>query len=166
MKHLKHLKYTLATWALLGRMEARWCGGQQWRMKLVVRQRHGQLLGERSVTRISSPSPACWSIHRGGTLIRWRRPRHASSMKAVTARRQRSRGGWDRLGLIGNATRRRQRGETTQRRPQGMGATRREHGATWTFGGETEWGGRMGMVTRKGNVQRASDRVDGTSGRE
>jgi hypothetical protein len=56
MKHLKHLKHTLITWALLGRMEARRRGGRWRRMDVVVQRRHGQLADGCSVTRISSPS--------------------------------------------------------------------------------------------------------------
>jgi hypothetical protein len=68
MKHLKHLKYTLATWALLRRMEARWRRSRRRHVDLVMRQRQGQPAGGCSITRILSPSPACWSIHRGGSL--------------------------------------------------------------------------------------------------
>jgi hypothetical protein len=62
MKHLKHLKHILATWPLLGRMEARRRGGRRRRMDLDVQQRHMQLVGGPDVTRIWSSSPACWSI--------------------------------------------------------------------------------------------------------
>jgi hypothetical protein len=118
------------------------------RMELAMRQRHEQLVGGCSVTRISSLLPACWSIRRGGSPSRCRLLPLASSVEAVAAsgpaavRRQCSGGGRGRLGPVGNAAWRSQHGEGHR----GWSAVRRGTGD-----GEAKWRGWMGTVMQGGN---------------
>ena len=77
MKHLQHIDETSETLETYScNMGFAWTNGgtsvrmSTRRMDFAVRQQHGQLASGRGVTRISSPSPSCWSIRRGGSLAR------------------------------------------------------------------------------------------------
>jgi hypothetical protein len=71
---MKHLKHTLATWALLRRTEARRRGGRRRRMDLAVRQRHRQLASGRGVTQ-SHPPQLLAGASVVEALARWRQSR-------------------------------------------------------------------------------------------
>jgi hypothetical protein len=146
MKHLKHLKHTLATWALLGRMETPWRGDRRWCMDLAVRQRQEQLAGGRGVIRISSPSPAYWSIRRGGSPARWRQSWQEGSAVEV------GEADWARWGM-------RRRGGSVEE-AAGDGERRGREPVAARRSGVDGWAQRC----REETVQRASGRAYGTSG--